>query len=167
MGPKAGITMKNYLTIFLLLTMTTASAHGPVPARLSQPSDLIRTGLTDSDTTAGGTARLCERVTFSRGLRYGENEANVLDVATSEPKADTPRPVLLFVAGESPAEHLVHRGEVVQYARRLRRSRAIGGWGLGSGCQKIRFEDLHSRLLTASPQPPAPTPHRNPAQAGQ
>jgi hypothetical protein len=29
-------------------------------------------------------ARLCEQVTFARGLRYGESEANVLDVATSE-----------------------------------------------------------------------------------
>ncbi|MBR0991794.1 carboxylesterase family protein [Bradyrhizobium japonicum] len=93
--------MKNYLAFFLLLTLTTASAHGPVPARLTAPSDLIRTGLTDSDTTAGGTARLCEQVTFSRGLRYGESEANVLDVATSTTKADTPRPVLVFVAGDT------------------------------------------------------------------
>ena len=93
--------MKNFLTFFLLLTMSTASAHGPLPARLSAPSDLVRVGLTDSDTTAGGTARLCEQVTFSRGLRYGESEANVLDVATSATKADTPRPVLLFVTGDS------------------------------------------------------------------
>lgn len=93
--------MKNRLTFFLLLTMTTASAHGPVPGRLSPPSDLVQVGLTDSDTTFGGTARLCEQVTFSRGLRYGEGEANVLDVATSATKADTPRPVLLFVASDS------------------------------------------------------------------
>ena len=93
--------MKNYLAFFLLLTITTASAHGPLPARLTAASDLIRTGLTDSDTTAGGTARLCEQVAFSRGLRYGESEANVLDVATSTTKADTPRPVLLFVAGDT------------------------------------------------------------------
>ncbi|MBB4394591.1 alpha/beta hydrolase [Bradyrhizobium sp. ERR14] len=93
--------MKNYLAFFLFLTITTASAHGPLPARLTPPSDLIQTGLTDSDTTAGGTARLCEQVTFSRGLRYGENEANVLDVAASTTKADTPRPVLLFVTGDS------------------------------------------------------------------
>jgi acetyl esterase/lipase len=69
--------------------------------RRTAPSDLILTGLTDSDTTAGGTARLCEQVTFSRGLRYGESEANVLDVAASSTKADTPRPVLLFVAGDT------------------------------------------------------------------
>jgi len=93
--------MKNYLAFFLVLTVTAASAHGPVPARLSAPSDLVRIGLTDSDTTAGGTARLCEQVTFSRGLRYGESEAHVLDVATSATKADTPRPVLLFVTGDT------------------------------------------------------------------
>ncbi|MBP0110762.1 MULTISPECIES: alpha/beta hydrolase [Bradyrhizobium] len=93
--------MKNCLTFFLLLTMTTASAHGPVPGRLPPPSGLVQVGLTDSDTTAGGTARLCEQVTFSRGLRYGETEANALDVATSATKADTPRPVLLFVAGDT------------------------------------------------------------------
>ncbi|WP_448046204.1 alpha/beta hydrolase [Bradyrhizobium liaoningense] len=93
--------MKNYLAFFLLLTMTTASAHGPLPARLSPPAGLVQAGLTDNDTTAGGTARLCEQVTFSRGLRYGESEANVLDVATAATKADTPRPVLLFVAGDT------------------------------------------------------------------
>ncbi|PDT91969.1 carboxylesterase [Bradyrhizobium sp. Y36] len=93
--------MKNYLAILLVLTVTAASARGPLPARLSMPSDVLRVGLTDSDTTAGGTARLCEQVTFSRGLRYGDSEANVLDVATSETKADTPRPVLLFVTGDT------------------------------------------------------------------
>lgn len=93
--------MKNYLTLFLFLTMTAASAHAPVPGRLSPSSDLVQVGLTDSDTTAGGTARLCEQVSFSRGLRYGESEAHVLDVATSATKADTPRPVLLFVTGDT------------------------------------------------------------------
>ncbi|WP_020608165.1 carboxylesterase family protein [Bradyrhizobium huanghuaihaiense] len=93
--------MKNYLAFLLLLTVTAASAHGPLPARLTAPSDLVPAGLTDSDTTAGGTARLCEQVTFSRGLRYGDSEAQVLDVAASATKADTPRPVLLFVTGDS------------------------------------------------------------------
>ncbi|MFK4651750.1 acetyl esterase/lipase [Bradyrhizobium japonicum] len=94
--------MKNYLAFFLILGMTAASAHGPLPARLTGPSNLVRVGLTDNDTTAGGTARLCEQISFSRGLRYGDSEANVLDVATSsETKADTPRPVLLFVGGDT------------------------------------------------------------------
>jgi acetyl esterase/lipase len=92
--------MKNCLAVFLSLILTTASAHGPVAVR-PHASDLIRVGLIDSDTTAGGTARLCEQVTFSRGLRYGDSEANVLDVATSTTKADTLRPVLLFVTGDT------------------------------------------------------------------
>ena len=47
----------NRLAFFLALSVTAASAHGPLPARLTAPSDLVRVGLTDSDTTAGGTAR--------------------------------------------------------------------------------------------------------------
>jgi acetyl esterase/lipase len=40
-------------------------------------------------------------VSFSRNLQYGESEQNVLDVATGDIGAGNPRPVLLFVAGES------------------------------------------------------------------
>jgi acetyl esterase/lipase len=43
----------------------------------------------------------CERVSFSRNLRYGESDLNVLDVATVDSKEASRRPVLLFVAGES------------------------------------------------------------------
>lgn len=95
--------MKRYLFLLLVpvLAVAAVSAHGPVQTGLSAPRDIVRAGLTDSDTTAGGTARLCEQVTFSRGLRYGESDANVLDVATSTTKADTPRPVLLFVTGDT------------------------------------------------------------------
>lgn len=46
-------------------------------------------------------ANSCERVSFSRSLKYGESDLNVLDVATVEPKEASRRPVLLFVAGES------------------------------------------------------------------
>lgn len=69
---------------------------------VTAPAPPARAGLTDSDTIAGGTARLCEQVTFARGLRYGESEAHVLDIATSkETREDTPRPVLLFVTGDT------------------------------------------------------------------
>jgi acetyl esterase/lipase len=43
----------------------------------------------------------CAGVSFSRGLKYGESDLNVLDVATGDSKDASPRPVLLFVAGES------------------------------------------------------------------
>jgi acetyl esterase/lipase len=40
-------------------------------------------------------------MSFSRNIRYGESEANLLDVATGENREGSQRPVLLFVAGES------------------------------------------------------------------
>ena len=43
----------------------------------------------------------CAHVSFTRGLKYGESDLNVLDVATGESPPTSPRPVLLFVAGES------------------------------------------------------------------
>ena len=43
----------------------------------------------------------CAGVSLSRGLKYGDNEQNLVDVATLGNKDSTPRPVLLFVAGES------------------------------------------------------------------
>jgi acetyl esterase/lipase len=51
--------------------------------------------------TAADTAAACAGVTFTRGLKYRENDQNVLDVATADFKEDSPRPVLLFVAGEN------------------------------------------------------------------
>ena len=92
--------MRNYLVFLLLLTSAAAAARG-FPIRPPAPANVVPAGLTDPDTAAGGTARLCEQVTFSRGLRYGDSDANVLDVATSETKASTPQPVLLFVAGDT------------------------------------------------------------------
>jgi acetyl esterase/lipase len=50
---------------------------------------------------APDSSNSCDQVTFSRNLKYGENDLNVLDVATGDIKDATPRPVLLFVAGES------------------------------------------------------------------
>ena len=92
--------MQIRLVFFLTLTVTAAFAHGPPSLRPVSPSDLVPAGLTDTDTSAGGTARLCEQISFSRGLRYGESDLNVLDIATSATAA-TPRPILLFVAGDS------------------------------------------------------------------
>jgi acetyl esterase/lipase len=43
----------------------------------------------------------CTGVSLSRGLKYGESDQNLVDVATMSDKDSTPRPVLLFVAGES------------------------------------------------------------------
>ncbi len=46
-------------------------------------------------------SRSCAHVSFSRNLKYGESDLNVVDVATGDVRETSPRPVLLFVAGES------------------------------------------------------------------
>jgi acetyl esterase/lipase len=93
--------MKNCLAFLLLSMITAASAQGPARIVPQASIDLVRVGLTDTDTVAGGTSRLCEEVSFSRGLRYGDSDQNLLDVAASQTKAATAQPVLLFVAGDA------------------------------------------------------------------
>jgi acetyl esterase/lipase len=71
---------------------------------------IVKIGLAAEDAAAPAPAdpapdmtNSCERVSFSRNLRYGESEQNVLDVATggADTRPTSPRPVLLFVAGDS------------------------------------------------------------------
>ena len=99
--------MTRYLLFFLLLAnFTGASVRGGEPSS-EDPAYLVIVGL-DADDPAPPAAvpdetKSCEGVTFSRNLKYGESEQNMLDVAIGS--ADTgptmPRPVLLFVAGKS------------------------------------------------------------------
>jgi len=63
------------------------------------PSDGAKAGLVDDAIPSAEDA--CAGVSLSRGLRYGESDQNLVDVATIGNKDSTPRPVLLFVAGES------------------------------------------------------------------
>ncbi len=50
---------------------------------------------------AADQSNSCAGVTFSRNNKYGENDSNVLDVATADSGTSPSRPVLLFVTGES------------------------------------------------------------------
>jgi acetyl esterase/lipase len=54
-----------------------------------------------SPDAAPDPSKSCAGVSFSRKLKYGESDLNVLDVATANSKDASPRPVLLLVAGES------------------------------------------------------------------
>ncbi len=98
--------MTKYLALcYLLTTITGASALSPQPKLPGLAADVIKAGLAldGSDAPAGDAtdaAKACDQVSFSRNLKYGEADLNVLDVATGASK-DSPRPVLLFVAGES------------------------------------------------------------------
>ncbi len=64
-------------------------------------NDKIPCGFASRDDSTSDESQSCARVSFSRNLRYGETDLNVLDVATRDVKEMSPRPVLLFVAGES------------------------------------------------------------------
>jgi acetyl esterase/lipase len=104
--------MTRYLVLcFLLTTMAGASAADPVPAP-DIAALLVKVGLAADDAPpalaaeAPDMTKLCERVSFSRKLKYGENDQNVLDVATdgADTRPTAPLPVLLFVTGDSFAD---------------------------------------------------------------
>jgi acetyl esterase/lipase len=77
---------------FPLLIMLAAFA-------LALPSDGAKAGLVEDANPSAEDA--CAGVALSRGLKYGDGDQNLVDVATIGDKTSAPRPVLLFVAGES------------------------------------------------------------------
>ncbi len=68
-------------------------------------ADVVKVGLvTDGSApsvTEADAAAYCTGVTFTRSVKYRENDQTVLDVAIADFKESSPRPVLLFVAGEN------------------------------------------------------------------
>jgi len=83
------------------LLLAIAVLHGPGTGPGVIPN-AVRAGLTDDTKAApSGPNDACAGVTLSRNVKYGDSERNVLDVATTAEKVLAPRPVLLFVAGES------------------------------------------------------------------
>jgi acetyl esterase/lipase len=99
--------MTRYLVLcFLLATVTGASVRGPQSGWPQIAADVEEAGLvldgsgaSPHDVTSD-ESKSCAHVSFSRKLRYGESDLNVLDVATGDVRETSPRPVLLFVAGE-------------------------------------------------------------------
>ena len=106
--------MTRTLVLCCLLTALTASVRGAAlpdfAPYLTRPDWPTRTPAPPA--AAAEPTNPCERVSFSRGLKYGESEQNVLDVATS---------------GE-PDEHISASGAAVrggrQFCRRQRRTRS-------------------------------------------
>jgi acetyl esterase/lipase len=89
------------LALVFLMAMTAASGlHG---GGQRSADHLIRVGL-DSAPAPGvppADGATCDGVTFTRGLKYGSDNLNVLDVATGQTKSSTKRPIVVFVAGDS------------------------------------------------------------------
>lgn len=101
--------MTRYLVLCLLLTTIPGASVRGAGLAPDIAAHLVTVGLalddlspSPADATPDPT-KSCEQVSFTRNLKYGESELNVLDVATggSDARQASPRPVLLFVAGES------------------------------------------------------------------
>jgi acetyl esterase/lipase len=113
---------KFLLVCFLLSAITGASVGGREAASLDVAANQVQAGLaldgdappaapTPADTPPSAEApaaaaapdqsQVCAGVSFTRGLKYGESDQNVLDVAAADSKDSSPHPVLVFVAGES------------------------------------------------------------------
>ena len=85
-----------YLVPLLLLAVIAGASIRSAQAGLVLDSAVPRSADAIVD-----EAKSCEGVSFSRSLKYRENDQNVLDVASSDSRGTGSRPVLLFVAGES------------------------------------------------------------------
>ncbi len=110
--------MTKYLVLgFLLTAITGVSVRGAEPWAPESAANLVKAGLAldGSDpapadpappaATQDQSQSACAGVSFTRNLKYGESDQNVLDVATRDSTGDSretsPHPVLVFVAGES------------------------------------------------------------------
>jgi acetyl esterase/lipase len=99
--------MTRYLILGFLLTTISAGTIGASEFRFipRMTADLVKIRLalegSSNSTPAPDVAQSCEGVTFTRNLKYRDNEQTVLDVAASDVQAAVTRPVLLFVAGET------------------------------------------------------------------
>lgn len=92
--------MIKYLAISLALALSAASAQVIRPGALPVTSNLVRVGLDDQPNQPVPIEELCKDVSFTRAVKYGSDDANVLDVATTANENGDLRPVLLFVAGQ-------------------------------------------------------------------
>jgi len=94
----------NLVVSFLLSAIMGAPVHGPAAYLAAKP---LKVGLVDDvpatapSPPASEDQNACTGVAFSRGLKYGENDLNVVDVATGDAKPVSPHPVLMFVEGRS------------------------------------------------------------------
>jgi acetyl esterase/lipase len=100
--------MKHYLIICVVAaTMAASPVRGtetesqPVGGAPSNVGVETQPGGTPPTDANADSAKSCEHVLFSRKLKYGEGERNVLDVAAPDASDSSPRAVLLFVAGDS------------------------------------------------------------------
>jgi acetyl esterase/lipase len=92
--------MIKYLAVFLALALTATSAQVVRPGALPTRSNVIKVGLDDTPNQPVSLDETCKDVSFTRNVKYGDSDANMLDVATTGNATGESRPVLIFVAGQ-------------------------------------------------------------------
>lgn len=93
--------MMRHLVLGVLAAMTAGTAASLKP-EFRHRSEVVTTGLlSDSPAPTSDPSVSCDQVSFTRNLRYGEFDQNMLDVATVPSKDTASRAVLLVVAGET------------------------------------------------------------------
>lgn len=92
--------MIKYLAISFALVLSATSAQIIRPGAPAPTSNLVRVGLDDQPNQPVSLEETCKDVSFTRNIKYGDGDANVLDVATTENATGESRPVLIFVAGQ-------------------------------------------------------------------
>jgi acetyl esterase/lipase len=90
-----------YLAVSLALALSGASAQVMRPGAPPAPSNLVKVGLVDEPNQPVSLEEACKNVAFTRNVKYGDSDANMLDVATTGNATGESRPVLIFVAGQS------------------------------------------------------------------
>src|SRR3954470_11143670 len=89
------------LVLGVLTAMAAASVSGFKPEFHDRP-EIVAAGLLSGTSASDADSSVsCDQVSFTRNLRYGEFEQNILDVATVPSKDTASRAVLLIVAGET------------------------------------------------------------------
>ena len=92
--------MMKVLAISLALALTAAAAQVMRPGAPPETSNLVRVGLADQPNQPVSLEETCKDVSFTRDVKYGDSDQNMLDVATTENAKGESRPVLIFVAGQ-------------------------------------------------------------------
>jgi acetyl esterase/lipase len=92
--------MIKYLAVSFALVLSATSAQILRPGALPPTSNLVKVGLDDQPNQPPSLEETCKDVSFTRDVKYGDSDRNMLDVATTANVKGASRPVLIFVAGQ-------------------------------------------------------------------
>jgi acetyl esterase/lipase len=92
--------MIKHVAFALAVALTAASAQTIRPGVPPVTSNVIKIGLDDQPNQPVPLEETCKDVSFTRNVKYGDSDQNMLDVATTANATGESRAVLIFVAGQ-------------------------------------------------------------------